>query len=153
MLVWFFFFKQKTAYEMRISDWSSDVCSSDLNVDARPAVYGRTDLLADEQHRRLVAFALADHNRAVDRQFVQRRPHAFNCRGIGRLLVAAPDQLGCAARSGLGHADHLQHQNAVENRACLHHVNMSPKTAALLALAMFLVVRSRKCTRLNTSPQ
>src|SRR3546814_12248916 len=27
----FFFFKQKTAYEMRISDWSSDVCSSDLH--------------------------------------------------------------------------------------------------------------------------
>src|SRR3546814_10690192 len=27
-----FFFKQKTAYEMRISDWSSDVCSSDLRV-------------------------------------------------------------------------------------------------------------------------
>src|SRR3546814_9251631 len=27
-----FFFKQKTAYEMRISDWSSDVCSSDLDV-------------------------------------------------------------------------------------------------------------------------
>src|SRR3546814_8754943 len=30
----FFFFKQKTAYEMRISDWSSDVCSSDLDVAA-----------------------------------------------------------------------------------------------------------------------
>src|SRR3546814_1619089 len=31
VLCWvFFFFKQKTAYEMRISDWSSDVCSSDL---------------------------------------------------------------------------------------------------------------------------
>src|SRR3546814_6652285 len=29
-MVYFFFFKQKTAYEMRISDWSSDVCSSDL---------------------------------------------------------------------------------------------------------------------------
>src|SRR3546814_20319201 len=28
--MWFFFFKPKTAYEMRISDWSSDVCSSDL---------------------------------------------------------------------------------------------------------------------------
>src|SRR3546814_5883734 len=28
----FFFFKQKTAYEMRISDWSSDVCSSDLYI-------------------------------------------------------------------------------------------------------------------------
>src|SRR3546814_6094891 len=30
--MFFFFFKQKTAYEMRISDWSSDVCSSDLPV-------------------------------------------------------------------------------------------------------------------------
>src|SRR3546814_4998147 len=30
LLIVFFFFKQKTAYEMRISDWSSDVCSSDL---------------------------------------------------------------------------------------------------------------------------
>src|SRR3546814_3660522 len=30
LLSLFFFFKQKTAYEMRISDWSSDVCSSDL---------------------------------------------------------------------------------------------------------------------------
>src|SRR3546814_7987358 len=32
----FFFFRQKTAYDMRISDWSSDVCSSDLR-DATPA--------------------------------------------------------------------------------------------------------------------
>src|SRR3546814_8965213 len=32
MCVFFFFFKQKTAYEMRISDWSSDVCSSDLHL-------------------------------------------------------------------------------------------------------------------------
>src|SRR3546814_13594999 len=32
LLYSFFFFKQKTAYEMRISDWSSDVCSSDLFV-------------------------------------------------------------------------------------------------------------------------
>src|SRR3546814_8206021 len=31
-----FFFKQKTAYEMRISDWSSDVCSSDLKLRFRP---------------------------------------------------------------------------------------------------------------------
>src|SRR3546814_3711369 len=32
----FFFCKQKTAYEMRISDWSSDVCSSDLPVEQPP---------------------------------------------------------------------------------------------------------------------
>src|SRR3546814_3846714 len=31
---YFFFFKQKTAYELRISDWSSDVCSSDLEASA-----------------------------------------------------------------------------------------------------------------------
>src|SRR3546814_9884201 len=36
MVLYFFFFKQKTAYEMRISDWSSDVCSSDLQA-AKPA--------------------------------------------------------------------------------------------------------------------
>src|SRR3546814_9814468 len=42
--MFFFCFKQKTAYEMRISDWSSDVCSSDL---ARQAVWE----LADIAHR------------------------------------------------------------------------------------------------------
>src|SRR3546814_3544946 len=35
MFVGFVFFKQKTAYEMRISDWSSDVCSSDLTTPAK----------------------------------------------------------------------------------------------------------------------
>src|SRR3546814_13377815 len=33
LLITFFFFKQKTAYEVRISDWSSDVCSSDLSFE------------------------------------------------------------------------------------------------------------------------
>src|SRR3546814_6254328 len=35
----FFFFKQKTAYEMRISDWSSDVCSSDLPIDVTHGIH------------------------------------------------------------------------------------------------------------------
>src|SRR3546814_9503036 len=39
----FFFFKQKTAYEMRISDWSSDVCSSDLRGDLVRAPAGSTN--------------------------------------------------------------------------------------------------------------
>src|SRR3546814_4614847 len=42
MSLYFFFFKKKTAYEMRISDWSSDVCSSDLfifvNLERNPSV-------------------------------------------------------------------------------------------------------------------
>src|SRR3546814_5458884 len=40
-LALFFFFKQKTAYEMRISDWSSDVCSSDLKIARRYRVRAR----------------------------------------------------------------------------------------------------------------
>src|SRR3546814_3639193 len=41
LLSFFFFFKQKTAYEMRISDWSSDVCSSDLNAASVSIRYAR----------------------------------------------------------------------------------------------------------------
>src|SRR3546814_5015261 len=48
-MLFIFFFKQKTAYEMRISDWSSDVCSSDLTEEGR---FGDPDyqreLTADE---------------------------------------------------------------------------------------------------------
>src|SRR3546814_16946282 len=47
---YFFFFKQKTAYEMRISDWSSDVCSSDLGP---PAQEERAMLLLGVSTRRL----------------------------------------------------------------------------------------------------
>src|SRR3546814_1453293 len=42
-VVVFFFFKQKTAYEMRISDWSSDVCSSDLRRGVRARAARRCD--------------------------------------------------------------------------------------------------------------
>src|SRR3546814_4910525 len=47
LLFCFFFFKQKTAYEMRISDWSSDVCSSDLDL-LRVAV-DHVGIVAEEQ--------------------------------------------------------------------------------------------------------
>src|SRR3546814_9429407 len=62
----FFFFKQKTAYEMRISDWSSDVCSSDLLGRIFPTVavqivQRRPIWLAPQPHagllRRTAAFA------------------------------------------------------------------------------------------------
>src|SRR3546814_4648028 len=54
MFLCFFFCKQKTAYEMRISDWSSDVCSSDLPVadgalrDGAPAAAVRGDRRAGD---------------------------------------------------------------------------------------------------------
>src|SRR3546814_7783546 len=54
--VCFFFFKQKTAYEMRISDWSSDVCSSDL-------------LLLPEPHDELSPPATRESKGLLDLQF------------------------------------------------------------------------------------
>src|SRR3546814_1391167 len=60
----FFFFKQKTAYELRISDWSSDVCSSDLGPHAFCPGTARTALLADRwpgKRADLVVAQLAGH--------------------------------------------------------------------------------------------
>src|SRR3546814_5341240 len=54
-----FFFKQKTAYEMRISDWSSDVCSSDLippEAGLDPVPQRRRDRHEDVEHGLLAGF-------------------------------------------------------------------------------------------------
>src|SRR3546814_4186846 len=48
MVFVFFFFKQKTAYEMRISDWSSDVCSSDLDAAPCGVEEGAFDMDAED---------------------------------------------------------------------------------------------------------
>src|SRR3546814_9955338 len=74
-----FFFKQKTAYEMRISDWSSDVCSSDLLARRRPECR-RTPYSAGLQ---------APSPRAV-------LPHAFRPRPTPR--SAEPRQSGGGGR-------------------------------------------------------
>src|SRR3546814_8388974 len=58
LLVYFCFFKQKTAYEMRISDWSSDVCSSDLTN----ALAGRRHTLTGKS-RFAAAAAAYEHER------------------------------------------------------------------------------------------
>src|SRR3546814_3394113 len=47
LYLFFCFFKQKTAYEMRISDWSSDVCSSDLATAQRLAEEGAKVVIGD----------------------------------------------------------------------------------------------------------
>src|SRR3546814_18337695 len=67
----FFFFKQKTAYERRISDWSSDVCSSDLPVAA-----------ARIEHR----LQLLDHEGDVAAAAEYRRHHPGQRHGPGVML-------------------------------------------------------------------
>src|SRR3546814_2572684 len=76
----FFFFKQKTAYEMRISDWSSDVCSSDLCA----ALFDG----AGDRPKAAGEFA-SDHLRRVERE---RRTDA-----VAAVLV---DQQEAAAAAG-----------------------------------------------------
>src|SRR3546814_4444732 len=65
LFLYFFLFKQKTAYEMRISDWSSDVCSSDLrswrigrNVLVRTDSGGGTHEFLDYCHRRRLGYSI-----------------------------------------------------------------------------------------------
>src|SRR3546814_19175715 len=62
MLLFFFFFKQKTAYEMRISDWSSDVCSSDLACGSAAADRGSGARL------RTTGWSAAERPRRVERR-------------------------------------------------------------------------------------
>src|SRR3546814_8442045 len=106
MWCFFFFFKQKTAYERRISDWSSDVCSSDLHpallgiveieieiylapafMDVRRHRVPHASRLEDrEAHRQLRAVAYAGDDELVDRPVV------------GRLQAAALEHLGAGER-------------------------------------------------------
>src|SRR3546814_8090226 len=62
MLFFVFFFKQKTAYEMRISDWSSDVCSSDLSLRARLELenaYLQEEIRIEGNHRGIIGNSAA----------------------------------------------------------------------------------------------
>src|SRR3546814_1251340 len=87
--MFFFFFKQKTAYEMRISDWSSDVCSSDLEPFfprcAGPHLPGRR-ALADEvqggmpRPELLRGLLPAPRHRPADLRAARRDPPAIRRR-------------------------------------------------------------------------
>src|SRR3546814_8620189 len=96
MSLLFFFFKPKTAYEMRISDWSSDVCSSDLRH--HQAIFGLRRHA--QMHRtvarddvRLVIIACIDHREArhglADRGDQQRQHGEFWLRSTMGVEVRA----------------------------------------------------------------
>src|SRR3546814_7920898 len=100
----FFFFKQKTAYEMRISDWSSDVCSSDL-ASAPGDVDHYVDRLGDQRARRvhghfenqlLQAQQRTQRGTAVDRgdaAGVARAPHLDEIQRLGAAHLADDDTI------------------------------------------------------------
>src|SRR3546814_9050629 len=81
----FFFFKQKTAYELRISDWSSDVCSSDLPV-ARIPQQAQIEGVDDRQQ---------------ECQYAKRVQS-----GLGMDIGHAGDLDHCDQRSDQKHLDH-----------------------------------------------
>src|SRR3546814_2863769 len=80
----FFFFKQKTAYEMRISDWSSDVCSSDLAC-AASAVRARCAGSCRALRPRLLPFrSAADPWLPLRPPFVSAPPASWHFRTTGK---------------------------------------------------------------------
>src|SRR3546814_18696701 len=88
----FFFFKQKTAYEMRISDWSSDVCSSDL----RP-IYVAEQTYRERRHRldplELPLFSNADRfTRGLVTGLVPFRVPGNVVAGVAQRLDRLPSQ-------------------------------------------------------------
>src|SRR3546814_3463872 len=95
LLLLFFFFKQKTAYEMRISDWSSDVCSSDLpefdalhvaakaekDVDKRAVMYRRMQEMMEDSG----AYVFLTHERIG---FIYRDKYRSEERRVGKECVS-----------------------------------------------------------------
>src|SRR3546814_7788675 len=108
MCLIFFFFRQKTAYEMRISDWSSDVCSSDLQEsEARRLCRGRGGGGAARRvpvPRRRLWHPRARRTRGAARQVARHgRPRCREFRGPQQRQFAA-----CARDKSEAHTSELQ---------------------------------------------
>src|SRR3546814_16415616 len=102
-MLYFFFFKQKTAYEMRISDWSSDVCSSDLRGAQRVEV----GCAAVQQDVRLASHDAGGRARDVEQHHVKAvagrfAPPRLGVGGVGRAQVRFGDD--AQPRAGVAHA-------------------------------------------------
>src|SRR3546814_1913156 len=102
--LFFFFFKQKTAYEMRMSDWSSDVCSSDLDQGLRVPV------------RQVQAHEVSRHRLRE----VRRRGHAVQ----GAARADGPHRAGLSGGAHLvpevdaePHRPHADRKSVVEGKS------------------------------------
>src|SRR3546814_8286584 len=102
LLLYFFFFKQKTAYEMRISDWSSDVCSSDLHgghgavQPAHPVL--AFEILEPRVEARRNSHPALDESGGGERAALAR--HAGCRRDAGAAMIGAMIETAAAGRVG-----------------------------------------------------
>src|SRR3546814_5126334 len=87
-----FFFKQKTAYEMRISDWSSDVCSSDL--------HGAHGAGAEGMHHRQLRHPVRQQRGRRHRNETDRQPHVAEMQHPDQRLAAGPPALPACQQIG-----------------------------------------------------
>src|SRR3546814_3418344 len=94
MMIVFFFFKQKTAYEMRISDWSSDVCSSDLFSSDAPPFRPRGER---EQELTLIELYAAIHHPGSTGINPPRLVSEFHARLVRALSLPFLPQIGRAS--------------------------------------------------------
>src|SRR3546814_1107149 len=127
MSILFFFFQQKTAYEMRISDWSSDVCSSDLQaLLPRPAGHRSASDIAHRANRPPEHDRLADPARG-DRRALDRVQDV-----VARALAVA-DQFADRQRAGIERARARQRHPrgldgaAERHRAVADHRHLQPE--------------------------
>src|SRR3546814_3479489 len=123
--LFFFFFKQKTAYEMRISDWSSDVCSSDLTAQAQAASAEPCPMIVNPQDEMQTPVMIGEGPVAAG-QLSDVPAEA------GNTAEAAPDEIIVTARSEAPPGDPLQNVN-------------------IEAFQVAQSVEDRKSTRLNSS--
>src|SRR3546814_4531783 len=89
-MLYVFFFKQKTAYEMRISDWSSDVCSSDLIGDTAKRAFERRlqRLLSGQRLPATIAGADVFDAGGVARHSLMRQASRSEERRVGKECVS-----------------------------------------------------------------
>src|SRR3546814_2126358 len=115
-----FFFKQKTAYEMRISDWSSDVCSSDL-IEAFywAATLGNFAIAADRLHitQSSLSKRIAELEYSLQRQLFDRNRKKSTLTEAGEQLLPKCRAVLDAAEALLGEAG-KDSENRVLSGAC-----------------------------------
>src|SRR3546814_2110604 len=131
----FFFFKQKTAYEMRISDWSSDVCSSDLIPTDN--LYGAPVMSADIQAR------FGDKNLMVVSPDVGG---VVRARALAKRLDNAPLAIVDKRRERAGESEVMNIIGDVKDRFCILIDDIVDSAGTLCNAAA-----DRKSTRLNSA--